>query len=80
MFGHSRSELRDRWAALDAPALALLDDDYYPLVARLFPGARTIATDVKVVLISVVFNRGPAKGHDPEWSSAKEVDRRFEMR
>jgi hypothetical protein len=39
-----------------------------------------LPTEAQVVFISVVFNRGPSMGHDPDWSTAKEVDRRFEMR
>jgi hypothetical protein len=55
-------------------------DDYYPLVVQLFPGLERLPTEAQVVFISVVFNRGPSMGHDPDWSTAKEVDRRFEMR
>ncbi len=57
-----------------------LDDDYYPLVVQLFPGLERLPAEAQVVFISVVFNRGPSMGHDPDWSTAKEVDRRFEMR
>jgi hypothetical protein len=57
-----------------------LNDDYYPLVVKLFPGLERLPADAQVVFISVVFNRGPSLGHDPDWSVAKEVDRRFEMR
>jgi hypothetical protein len=57
-----------------------LNDDYYPLVVRLFPGLERLPTEARVVFISVVFNRGPSMGHDPDWSTAKEVDRRWEMR
>ena len=57
-----------------------LNDDYYPLVVQLFPGLERLPAEAQVVFISVVFNRGPSLGHDPDWSTAKEVDRRFEMR
>jgi hypothetical protein len=57
-----------------------LNNDYYPLVVRLFPGLERLPAEAEVVFISVVFNRGPSIGHDPDWSTAKEVDRRFEMR
>src|SRR5580700_11388642 len=57
-----------------------ITDDYYPLVVRLFPGLERLPAEAQVVFISVVFNRGPSMGHDPDWSTAKEVDRRFEMR
>jgi hypothetical protein len=113
---HSRTELRETWAALGTDALALLasaagkkgrgaqaiipqlraihvprglsiqvlnrslNDDYYPLVVQLFPGLERLPAEAQVVFISVVFNRGPSMGHDPDWSTAKEVDRRFEMR
>lgn len=39
-----------------------------------------LPAEAQVVFISVVFNRGASMGHDPDWSTAKEVDRRFEMR
>jgi hypothetical protein len=44
------------------------------------PGLERLPAEAQVVFISVVFNRGPSMGHDPDWSTAKEVDRRFEMR
>jgi len=73
--------------AIDVPrnlSIQVLDrsvnDDYYPLVVRLFPGLERLPAEAQVVFISVVFNRGPSMGHDPDWSTAKEVDRRFEMR
>ncbi len=60
--------------------LRSLRDDYYPLVLQLFPGLERLPVEGQVVFISVVFNRGSSMGHDPDWSRAKEVDRRFEMR
>jgi hypothetical protein len=57
-----------------------LRDEYYPLVSRLFPGLDRLPTEAQVVFLSVVFNRGPSMGHDPDWKTAKEVDRRWEMR
>jgi GH24 family phage-related lysozyme (muramidase) len=46
----------------------------------MFPLIEKLPTDVQVAFISVLFNRGPALGHDPDWRTAKEVDRRWEMR
>jgi hypothetical protein len=57
-----------------------LRDEYYPLVAQLFPGLERLPAEVQVVFLSVVFNRGPSMGHDPDWRTAKELDRRWEMR
>ena len=57
-----------------------LNDDYYPLVVQLFPRLERLPAEAQVVFISVVFNRGPSMGHDRDWSTAKEVDRRWEMR
>jgi len=39
-----------------------------------------LPAEVQVVFISVVFNRGASMGGDPDWRTAKEVDRRWEMR
>jgi hypothetical protein len=50
------------------------------LVVQLFPGPERLPAEAQVVFISVVFNRGASMGHDPDWLTAKEVDRRFEMR
>jgi hypothetical protein len=113
---HSRSELRETWAALGTDILARLGeaagkkgraaqaliprlrsieiprglsiqvlirsvDNYYrPFVAQLFPGIDRLPTEVHVVFISIVFNRGATMGHDPDSRTAKEVDRRWEMR
>jgi hypothetical protein len=57
-----------------------LKDYYCPFVDQLFPGLDRLPADVQVVFISVVFNRGAAMGHDPDWRTAKEVDQRWEMR
>ena len=57
-----------------------ITDDYYPLLVQLFRGLERLPTEAQVVFISVVCNRGPSMGHDPDWSTAKEVDRRSEMR
>ena len=57
-----------------------LNDYYCPFVAQLFPGLEQLPTEVQVVFISLVFNRGASMGHDPVWGTAKEVDRRWEMR
>jgi len=57
-----------------------LREEYYPLIIRLFPGVEHLPTEAQVVFLSVVFNRGPSMGHDPDWKTAKDVDRRWEMR
>jgi len=57
-----------------------LEHSYYPMTLRLFPGAEMLPTEVQVALLSVVFNRGVLLGRDPDWSKAKEVDRRWEIR
>jgi hypothetical protein len=85
--GREAQALSSQLRAIDVPrALSVqvlnrsITDDYYPLVVQLFPGLERLPTEAQVVFISVVFNRGPSMGHDPDWSTAKEVDRRFEMR
>jgi hypothetical protein len=85
--GREAQALIPQLRAIDVPrALSIqvlnhsLNDDYYPLVVQLFPGLERLPAEAQVVFISVVFNRGPSMGHDPDWSTAKEVDRRFEMR
>jgi hypothetical protein len=57
-----------------------LNEHYYPFVLQLFPGLERLPAEVQVVFISVVFNRGASMGGDPDWRTAKEVDRRWEMR
>ena len=57
-----------------------LADSYYPMTLRLFPGVEILPTEVQVALLSLVFNRGVLLGHDPDWSKAKELDRRWEIR
>jgi hypothetical protein len=57
-----------------------LEDDYYPTTIKLFPGVEKLPTEVQVALISVVFNRGAVLGHDPDWETATELDRRWEIR
>jgi hypothetical protein len=57
-----------------------LNEHYYPFVLQLFPGLERLPAEVQVVFISVVFNRGASMGGDPDWKTAKEVDRRWEMR
>jgi hypothetical protein len=86
---------RGRAAALLVPQLKLIDvprsisrsvfrssleDSYYPMTLRLFPGVERLPTEVQVALLSVVFNRGVLLGRDPDWSKAKELDRRWEIR
>ncbi len=44
---------------------------YYPSVLQLFPQIEKLPTNVQVAFISVLFNRGPAMGHDPDWRTAK---------
>jgi hypothetical protein len=53
---------------------------YYPLVLQMFPQIEKLPTNVQVAFISVLFNRGPVMGHDPDWRIAKDVDRRWEIR
>lgn len=57
-----------------------LREVYYPMILRLLPGAQLLPTEFQVVLLSVVFNRGVALGHDPDWRTAKALDTRWEMR
>lgn len=57
-----------------------LSTDYFPQLVRLFPGVDNLPAEVQVALLSVVFNRGTMLGHDPDWKSATELDRRWEMR
>lgn len=57
-----------------------LRKDDYPAVAKLFPGFEALPTGAQVALISVIFNRGGDLGHEPDWATAKEVDRRWELR
>jgi hypothetical protein len=54
--------------------------DYFPQTLSLFPGIENLPAEVQVALLSVVFNRGAMLGHDPDWKSATELDRRWEMR
>ncbi|MBV9183041.1 MAG: hypothetical protein JO356_17185 [Acidobacteria bacterium] len=53
---------------------------YYPMMIKLFPGAEKLQAEVQVALVSLVFNRGNTLGHDPDWRTAKELDRRWEIR
>jgi hypothetical protein len=57
-----------------------LDEHYFPLVTELFPGIERLPTEVQVAMISVVFNRGPSMGKDPDWLTAGDVDKRWEIR
>jgi len=50
------------------------------MTLQLFPGIESLSTDVQVALLSLVFNRGVLLGRDPEWSKAKALDRRWEIR
>jgi hypothetical protein len=50
------------------------------MTLRLFPGVEILPTEVQVALLSLVFNRGVLLGYDPDWSKAKELDRRWEIR
>lgn len=59
---------------------ASLKNEYRPLVIRLFPGADRLPVEAQVVLISLVFNRGDSLGRDPDWLTATQLDRRWEMR
>jgi hypothetical protein len=85
--GHAAEVVVPQLKAIDLPRnLSLsvfrssLEDSYYPMTLRLFPGVETLPTEVQVALLSVVFNRGVLLGRDPDWSKAKEVDRRWEIR
>jgi len=57
-----------------------LNEYYCPFVIQLFPGLERLPTEVQVVFVSLVFNRGASMGHEPDWRTAKEVDGRWEMR
>jgi hypothetical protein len=57
-----------------------LEDSYYPMTKQLLPGVETLPTEVQVSLVSLVFNRGVLLGHEPDWTKAKELDRRWEIR
>jgi hypothetical protein len=57
-----------------------LSTDYFPQLLQHFPGVQNLPAEVQVALLSVVFNRGTMLGHDPNWKSATELDRRWEMR
>jgi hypothetical protein len=57
-----------------------LKNHYYPFVIQTFPGLERLPSDIQVVFISVVFNRGAGMGSDPDWRFAKQVDERWEMR
>ena len=52
----------------------------YPQTLRLFPGTDRLPVEFQVVLISILFNRGSALGHDPDWRTADALDKRWEMR
>lgn len=52
----------------------------YPFVIRLFPGVEKLPTEAQVAFISLVFNRGGAMGREPDWSTATQLDQRWEMR
>jgi hypothetical protein len=43
-----------------------LDNFYYPFVIHLFPGLERLPPEVQIVFISIVFNRGPNMGRDPD--------------
>jgi len=57
-----------------------LNEYYCPFVIQLFPGLEKLPTEVQVVFVSLVFNRGASMGHEPDWRTAKEVDARWEIR
>jgi hypothetical protein len=85
--GHAAALLLPDLKAIDVPrdlSLAVfrksLADDYYPTAKKLFPGFEKLPAEAQVALISVVFNRGAVLGHDPDWKTATELDRRWEIR
>jgi hypothetical protein len=57
-----------------------LSKTFYPLVQRLFSTLDQLPLEAQVVMISVVFNRGPSIGQEPDWHVVRELDRRWEMR
>jgi hypothetical protein len=57
-----------------------LSTDYYPALSQLFPGFESLPAGAQVALISVIFNRGQGLGQEPDWATAKAVDRRWELR
>lgn len=64
-------------------SLAVLESSirlHLPLMERTFPGAEKLPAEAQVALISILFNRGDDMGQEPDWKTAKEVDRRWEMR
>jgi hypothetical protein len=87
MTGRNAQALVARLRSIEIPrALSMevlvrsLREHYYSFVTALFPGLEHLPTEAQVVFISVVFNRGVAMGHDPDWRTARDVDRRWEMR
>jgi len=67
--------------SLSVQALVRSLNEYYcPSVAEVFPAVERLPTEVQLVFISIVFNRGGSMGHEPDWRTAKEVDKRWEMR
>jgi hypothetical protein len=85
--GHAAALLLPDLKSIDVPrdlSLAVfrksLEDDYYPTTRKLFPGVEKLPAEAQVALISVVFNRGAVLGHDPDWKTATELDRRWEIR
>jgi len=85
--GHDAEVLAPRLKAIAVPrniSLSVfrtsLADAYYPMTLRLFPRVETLPAEVQVALLSLVFNRGVLLGRDPDWSKAKELDRRWEIR
>lgn len=85
--GHAAEVLVPQLKALTVPrsvSLSVfrrsLDASYYPMTLQLFPGVEALPTEVQVALLSLVFNRGVLLGRDPDWSKAKALDRRWEIR
>jgi hypothetical protein len=54
--------------------------EWYPRTLKLFPGVDVLPTEVQVALVSVLFNRGPGVGREPDWANATQVDARWEIR
>ena len=54
--------------------------EWYPRTLKIFPGAEALPAEVQVALVSVLFNRGPGVGREPDWANATQVDARWEIR
>lgn len=85
--GHSAQALKQELRTVVIPektSRAVLQESLrereYPQTLRLLSGTDRLPTEFQVALISVIFNRGAALGHDPDWRQAKALDNRWEMR